>query len=431
MSGFAPVKASPHLIARPPPVALPSKRPLNDESGTFCPSPRRSRDSAEGPISPTTSAWCEQRPSGGDLDPSSYERPSGSALLTTFQRLGVSSGHETKRLRVSAGPREWSGPQEEGAVEMEVPLHTGYSLVVRASPPPCLGSPAAEELHDSGASGGPVEEPVSALYRRSPTDLERLSPVSQLLLSSRPAQLHRLLAAGRANAAIDPHAATDPHLASAHHQPATAHEHAAAASPSAGMAGGCGVGGGVGGPMIRVGPLPSRTLSAPAYLCALEREAEGMGREAAMREAAAEAMAEADGMAATAAAEEAMAAEVAAFDAAEAAMAMRVEAAAAVVGSASQAHKSSTPPPRPPPVMIPVQPALLDAGAWPLTGTHTPKPSRRLLRRFDVQARAFPRLPSPSLAFSHLLTPSHTFSRLRASTCRAWMMRRREERAAH
>ena len=35
--------------------------------------------------------------------------------------------------------------------------------------------------------------------------------------------------------------------------------------------------------------------------------------------------------------------------------------------------------------MIPVQPALLDAGAWPLTGTHTPKPSRRLLRRFDVQ----------------------------------------------
>ena len=100
------------------------------------------------------------------------------ALLTTFQRLGVSMGSpalqpETKRLRVSRG---------NSPIDVELPQHLAYSPAT----PSRTASPSIDEHGLSDAA--------AAQHRSSPTDNERLSPVSQLLLCSRPGLLQRHLA---------------------------------------------------------------------------------------------------------------------------------------------------------------------------------------------------------------------------------------------
>ena len=109
MAALRPIgQASP---ARPPPLALPvnacpSKRRLSeDRSGSNSPCVYAC-SSGEG--TPNQHGWAVE--GSACVEVASYERPPASALLTTFQRLGVSGHHatqqETKRLRVSLTPRE-------------------------------------------------------------------------------------------------------------------------------------------------------------------------------------------------------------------------------------------------------------------------------------------------------------------------------------
>ena len=77
---------------------------------------------------------------GADFE-QSYERPPGSALLTTFQRLGVSGMQpETKRLRTHVGVVM---SREDSPIDMELPQHLLNSPGLSASPP-YSGSPSTD-----------------------------------------------------------------------------------------------------------------------------------------------------------------------------------------------------------------------------------------------------------------------------------------------
>ena len=149
-----------------------------------------------------------------NLGEPSYERPPASMLLSTFQRLGVSSAEmsqEAKRLRVSvhhdAHHPSHCGPPV--VVDLDPALHSHESPSQSTAPPFAFpgGSPAPSSCdphdHAQGShresmlvqdDGNGVDVTAS---RRSPSDHERLSPVSQLLLSGRPGLLQRHLASLR------------------------------------------------------------------------------------------------------------------------------------------------------------------------------------------------------------------------------------------
>ena len=204
--------------SRPPPIVLAgsgiNKRRLSEDRVLLSPCARsRASSISEECSTPTPHGFA------GDVVPP----PPGSALLHTFQRLGVSSErspsatlHDAKRLRTSFISREDSPCQ---SIDMELPH--GFSLTPsllgsrRASPPPGLGSPLVHEeprYGEASSSTDPQQQQTggsasssllntvkdcdmaSTECRRSPSDLERLSPVSQLLLASRPGHLHRHLA---------------------------------------------------------------------------------------------------------------------------------------------------------------------------------------------------------------------------------------------
>ena len=200
----------------------------------------------------------------------SYERPPGSALLSTFQRLGVSHSAgsssamlpETKRLRLSS--------QRSSPIDIDLAQHQLASPGARSATPPATGSPCPPSTEDQNA-----DFEMSAQHCRSPTDLERLSPVSHLLLCSRPGQLQRHLAVPRAHPAGDVTGVTATHAGAVLHGLGSDGN---LRLPHAGM--------GViadGMSLAPLGPPPSRTLSAPANL---DRRAEA---EAAMVAAAVEA----------------------------------------------------------------------------------------------------------------------------------------------
>ena len=224
----------PPLVGRPPPLALPAKRRLSRDdppSSSHQNSPhgwqRHHPLSGSGEGTPTHwSAAAAAEGGGGGTDFSGFERPTSSALLTTFQRLGVSSGHETKRLRVSLVPQD-NRPGCDSPIDIELPVEmrspgAAPHLLLQqpcAASSSCTASPSSEHRQPphppppwASAEGGGVEAAaphapltfdeyerrisleMAAQCRRSPTDHERLSPVSQLLLASRPALVHRHVA---------------------------------------------------------------------------------------------------------------------------------------------------------------------------------------------------------------------------------------------
>ena len=139
-------------LPRPPPIAVPSKRRLSEERP--CNSP----------------GAC----GGGGSGSSSYERPPPSALLTTFQRLGVSaSEQEPKRLRVSPWLRSGeSWPRADSPTGSPVDAEVARELHRSSRGSPCggIGSPTLDDCE------------VDRAIRQSPSDHERLSPISQMLL---------------------------------------------------------------------------------------------------------------------------------------------------------------------------------------------------------------------------------------------------------
>ena len=92
-----------------------------------------------------------------------------------------------------------SSSREDSPIDIELPQHVLYSPGPRSATPG-NGSPAPPE----DASQAVDLDMSSQAYRRSPSDLERLSPVSQLLLCSRPGLLHRHLAVPRVERAQPP-----------------------------------------------------------------------------------------------------------------------------------------------------------------------------------------------------------------------------------
>ena len=195
----------------PPPIVVPphpNKRRLSDDN---CPlygstpassaaaSPLMSLATGEegvGPPAVTFGGWGSSSPAesaatdGQQQGPfHSLERPPASALLTNFQRLGVSTAdattqQECKRARVSPWPR------------IDSPIDSPIDVDI-SSPSAC------EDPRMSGEHEAFSFRLSPYVARRSPSDLERLSPVSQLLLCGRPGLLQRHLAALRqAGAAI-------------------------------------------------------------------------------------------------------------------------------------------------------------------------------------------------------------------------------------
>ena len=206
-----------------------------------------------------------------NLGEPSYERPPASMLLSTFQRLGVSSAEmsqEAKRLRVSVHhdahhPSHCDSPV---VVDLDPALHSHESPSQSTAPPFAFpgGSPAPSSCdphdHAQGShresmlvqdDGNGVDVTAS---RRSPSDHERLSPVSQLLLSGRPGLLQRHLASLRqqeaANTSPSSSNGSERFAGSSHHHmqsmpaPGLVH-HLAGGAPSSGM------------PSSRSSPAPS------------------------------------------------------------------------------------------------------------------------------------------------------------------------------
>jgi hypothetical protein len=164
---------------RPPPLFVPPQHHLkrrhpDDFIGSGVPSPSGAVRTPSDEISPLLGhGWGEE----------GFERPPPSALVNTFQRLGVSASdatqHEPKRLRASPWPRVDS----PGNLSVDADLATRGST---SGMPSGLASPAMDEATRC--------EYVSEPWRRSPSDNERLSPVSQMLLCGRPGMLQRHLA---------------------------------------------------------------------------------------------------------------------------------------------------------------------------------------------------------------------------------------------
>ena len=167
---------------RPPPLFVPPPHHLkrqhpDDFIGSGVPSPSGTVRTPSDEISSLLGhGWGEE----------GFERPPPSALVNTFQRLGVSASdatqHEPKRLRASPWPRVDS----PGNLSVDADLATRGST---SGIPSGLASPAMDEATRC--------EYVSEPWRRSPSDNERLSPVSQMLLCGRPGMLQRHLAAIR------------------------------------------------------------------------------------------------------------------------------------------------------------------------------------------------------------------------------------------
>ena len=167
---------------RPPPLFVPPPHHLkrqhpDDFIGSGVPSPSGTVRTPSDEISSLLGhGWGEE----------GFERPPPSALVNTFQRLGVSASdatqHEPKRLRASPWPRVDS----PGNLSVDADLATRGST---SGIPSGLASPAMDEATRC--------EYLSEPWRRSPSDNERLSPVSQMLLCGRPGMLQRHLAAIR------------------------------------------------------------------------------------------------------------------------------------------------------------------------------------------------------------------------------------------
>ena len=142
----------------------------------------------------------------------SYERPPPSALLTTFQRLGFSTSptsgetrQDPKRLRVCVGDTRPPSEMDSPTAEMELPQCGSFDspsqLPAQSSWSAGSGLPSPYRELDPHAHASMVQDDSvafdAAAHRRSPSDHERLSPVSQLLLAGRPGLLHRHLASLR------------------------------------------------------------------------------------------------------------------------------------------------------------------------------------------------------------------------------------------
>lgn len=191
---------------------------------------RRLSEERIGGSSPISGAWT------AEAELSNYERPPPSALLSNFQRLGVSVGQqptqqENKRLRVSPWPREDSPTCGFGSLDIDLPQDMRSSIasspyeehsaallrdcempgrdlrgvrgahapgahaLVTQSPGARIASSTRPSSHALHACPRPSSSTCAVSpWRRSPSDAERLSPVSQLLLSSRPGLLQRHLA---------------------------------------------------------------------------------------------------------------------------------------------------------------------------------------------------------------------------------------------
>ena len=131
-------------------------------------------------------------------------------------------------MRISPWPRADSpGAGSSIDIELSREMRCSNSEMRSQLSSPCqLNSPADGD----GTLPGDCDAQLSP-WRRSPSDLERLSPVSQLLLTSRPGQLHRHFAILR-------HAAADEGgSSSAHHTSQIGSEFMGADEP---VTGGCG-----------------------------------------------------------------------------------------------------------------------------------------------------------------------------------------------
>ena len=360
--------------ARPPPLSLPSKRSLSDELLGF--DGLRGSGSSSRDETGTPTDW---DPDGRRLSTGSEGRPSNSALLTTFQRLGVSRDaagsavhQDAKRLRVSLASRE------DSPVDIELHQHVVPSPVVRSGPPSVTASPSVEEQQQQQQQCAFLNDSeMSAQHCRSPTDLERLSPVSQLLLCSRPGQLQRHLAVPRPQSSIPVEEATV--------QRVRAMVDGGGGGSSSGGGGACHGGTcGIGacnyaphtaaGPAALVlaplGPRPSRTLSAPSLL---ERAQETPELDTSVVEVEA----------ALAAHEAAVAAGACGAPAAISAVPTHVAAATGrspVAGDAPVAAADADARSLPLMVQVPTAAAFASPAAE-ASGVHTPLPARRLMRR--------------------------------------------------